>query len=663
MRQRQVHLDFHTSPLIEGIGSAFEPEAFAEAYAGAGVDSVTLFSKCHHGLSYHPTKVGRMHPHLSFDLLRAQMDALKARGIGTPIYLSAAWDEQAAAAHPDWQAVLPDGRLAFYSDEPYGGWAFLDFASPYLDYLCAQVDEVMTTYPDGDGIFIDICFQRPSISPHAQAGMAARGLDWRSEADRATFGDIAAQEFFDRVTEVVRGHRADCPLFFNSGHIRKGHRAHYARHYTHLEVESLPTAGWGYDHFPTSARYVDAMGVPFLGMTGKFATTWGEFGGYKRPEALRYECAAMAAHGAGCSIGDHLHPTGAVEPATIRLIASAYQPMVAAAPWLEGSTAARQIALVSAEAMAPGGLAGEPSHHAEADDGAVRVLLEGGFTFDVVDGESDLSPYSLVICPDAVAISPAFQARLEEHLARGGRLLLTGASGLGPGGPLFDIGAVWEGPSPMRGGDYLFAAPEIAAEGVDAPIFTYLPSERLRVTDGESLGAVHDPYIDRRPGAFSGHVHAPYRPEPSGYAAAVQKGGMIHAAHPIFSCYYLTGEVALLEIAENLIRCALAEQPLVETSLPRAGRALLRQQDGREVLHLLHANPVLRGTLRGNPVQPIQDISTLHDISVDVAVRRPVTAVRLVPDGEALPFEASGKRVRFILPRLTGQAMVEIVYG
>jgi hypothetical protein len=43
-------------------------------------------------------------------------------------------------------------------------------------------------------------------------------------------------------------------------------------------------------------------------MTGKFHTTWGEFGGFKRPNALRYECAAMLAFGSKCSIGDQLHP-------------------------------------------------------------------------------------------------------------------------------------------------------------------------------------------------------------------------------------------------------------------------------------------------------------------------------------------------------------------
>ena len=51
MRYRQIHLDFHTSEHIPGIGSRFDPDKFADTFARADVDSVTVFSKCHHGWS------------------------------------------------------------------------------------------------------------------------------------------------------------------------------------------------------------------------------------------------------------------------------------------------------------------------------------------------------------------------------------------------------------------------------------------------------------------------------------------------------------------------------------------------------------------------------------------------------------------------------------
>ena len=51
LRYRQVHLDFHTSEAITGIGSAYDRAQFQEQLRRGCVDSVTVFSKCQHGWS------------------------------------------------------------------------------------------------------------------------------------------------------------------------------------------------------------------------------------------------------------------------------------------------------------------------------------------------------------------------------------------------------------------------------------------------------------------------------------------------------------------------------------------------------------------------------------------------------------------------------------
>lgn len=664
MRSRQIHLDFHTSGLIDGIGSRFDAEAFARAFKEAHVNSVTLFSKCHHGLSYHPTEVGQMHPGLDFDLLRAQIDALHAVGIKAPIYLSAAWDEHAAKIHPEWLTVGLDDRHHRAPANPTG-WLFLDFASDYIDYLGRQVEEVMRRYPDGDGIFIDICFNPPSVSEPAKAAMTAAGLDWTDPADVERHAAMLVPRLYEAVNRAVHKYDPDMPIFFNSGHIRRGDRKRVADYFTHLELESLPTAGWGYDHFPLSARYVDPLGIPFLGMTGKFHFTWGEIGGYKRGEALRYECGAMLAHGALCSVGDHLHPTGRIDPSTMQIVGEAYAHVEACEPWVHGTRNRAEIALLSREAVTGTNLSGAPDRFQTADDGASRVLLEGGFMFDVVDTESDFTAYDLLILPDTVPVDAALKAKVEAFAGAGGRVLLTGASGIDPQtGPVFDIGATWEGTSPMAGGDYLNPVAALQADGIGEPHFMYLPSERLRVTDGTSLADIHDPYMDRTRQHFSGHIHAPCRLEPTGYAGIVEKGNFMQVAHPIFSAYHKTGAVRMLEIAEKVIAHALGHGRMVETSLPRAGRVTLRAQVGerRDVMHLLYATPALRGNLLGNEIQPIQDITPLSDIRIRLRPRGPVAAVRAVPGGEDLPFEAGEDCVSFTLPRLDGHGMVEIAY-
>ena len=88
MPSRQVHLDFHTSPLIPGVGSQFDKAQFQAALKEGNLNSITVFAKCHHGYCYYPTKVGTIHPTMDpdFDLTGAMVDAAHEIGVAAPIY-------------------------------------------------------------------------------------------------------------------------------------------------------------------------------------------------------------------------------------------------------------------------------------------------------------------------------------------------------------------------------------------------------------------------------------------------------------------------------------------------------------------------------------------------------------------------------------------------
>lgn len=51
---RQTHLDFHTSPGIEGVGKNFSKENFQEDLKTGNLESITVFAKCHHSMCYYP---------------------------------------------------------------------------------------------------------------------------------------------------------------------------------------------------------------------------------------------------------------------------------------------------------------------------------------------------------------------------------------------------------------------------------------------------------------------------------------------------------------------------------------------------------------------------------------------------------------------------------
>jgi hypothetical protein len=671
LRFRQIHLDFHTSGAIDGIGSRFDKKAYQQTLQRAAVDSVSTFATCHHGWSYYDTKVGKRHPGLNFDLLRAQFDACKEIGINVPIYLTAGVHNMAAEAHPEWREIEPDGSYGGWTKSPLAaGFKRLSFHSPYLDYLCEQVKEVMKLFPDANGIFLDIISQNEDCSVWALQHMQAKGLDPLKPEDRRQSRLDALMKYYKRVTETVRSIDPDMPLFHNSGHVTPGYRDILSL-FSHLELESLPTGGWGYDHFPMSAKYAHMLDLDYLGMTGKFHTTWGEFGGYKHPNALRYECCAMLAFGAKCSVGDQLHPVGELDASTYDIIGEAYREVATKEAFVAGAKNVADVGLLSSVSVDAAECFLKDSRERASDVGAARVLLEEHILFDVIDAEMDFAVYKIIVLPDDVSVGAELEAKLNTYLADGGKLFITGDSGIdSERGMLFDVGGDVSELSEFSP-DYALPVAGLRPDFVKNPMVMYGRSRRLKVTDGESMGVVYDPYFNRAWDHFSSHQHAPNQPEASGFDCGVRKGNVCYLAHPVFSIYRGYGQVALRQYICNALRSLLAEdQSLSINGLPSTGRVSLMHQaaEKRSILHLLYANTVNRGGATelhgGNAAgsqqsyEVIEELMPVYNISVELKLNQAVQSVCLEPEGLPINFKLEGGVLRFHLAELKCHQMI-----
>ncbi len=96
LRFRQIHLDFHTSEAIPGVGKDWDKGHFQQMLTLGRVNSINIFGKCHHGWCYYPTQVplSAMHPSLEFDLLGAMIEAAHEIDVKTPVYISVGLDEK-----------------------------------------------------------------------------------------------------------------------------------------------------------------------------------------------------------------------------------------------------------------------------------------------------------------------------------------------------------------------------------------------------------------------------------------------------------------------------------------------------------------------------------------------------------------------------------------
>lgn len=670
LRFRQVHLDFHTSEHIPDVGAQFDKAQFTAALKTGNVNSITVFARGHHGWCYYPTKIGSPHPNLKRpDLLGEMVEACRENNINVPIYLTVQWDELTAREHPEWRVMSAFNRAsasretdASAMNQLTPAWHPVCLNNPsYLDYLEALTLEVVDRYHP-DGLFMDILLSWECVCPKCLRSMEERRLDPEKSEDRRKNDREVIMAYYRRLSEAVWRKDPDMRIFHNSGHIFKGERDRY-RYFSHLEVESLPTGGWGYDHFPVSARYINTLGMEYLGMTGKFHTTWGEFGGYKRPVALEYECAAMVAFGARCSVGDQLHPSGMMDVATYETIGPAYRRVERIEPFATDATPVSEIAVVSSTAHSAATGIGEVVRHNPSDDGAARMLLELHEMFDVIDLESDFSKYRLLVLPDTIKLDDSLAKRFAAFVAGGGKLILTGASGLSvdESGFALDVDAVVSGRRSSFEPDFIEATPDLDTELPSSPFVMYERAWVVRARGkSKALAGTRVPYFNRAWDHFSSHQHAPYRTEANPeYDAVIQQGSIVYFAHPVFSAYYWIGQPLYKYLVRGALNRLFPDRSL-KVTMPSSGRVSLMEQkrENRLLLHLLFAQTQLRGTGSAHQIGEIRRIEIIEDVvpvrDVACSVRLPAKPSRIYSayTGTPIPFGWKDGTASFTVPEL-----------
>ena len=642
-RLRQIHLDFHTSPLIPNVGARFDKKEWQETLKLGHVDSITVFSKCHHGYSYHPTKVNTMNPTLKFDLLKAQLEACAEIGVRAPVYISAGLDEKDAVAHHEW---LQRGKDDYMEEPDFSrpGYHCLCFNTPYLDKLIAEVEEVMELYNPCE-IFLDIVGERMCWCDKCRDDMTAAGLDFNNDDDVREFGKKIYRNYLDKIEEAVHKHNPDTIIFQNSGHVTKGRRD-LIDTIECLELESLPTGGWGYDHFPMSAAYARTQREDFLGMTGKFHKSWGEFGGFKHPNALRYEAALSLAQGGGCSIGDQMHPEGLLNKSTFGLVGKAYAEVEAKEPWCKGAKYIADIAVLAGEALSGRNEGGN------ADTGANRIFLETNRLYNFIDLEDDFTKYKMLILPDVWKFDSELKEKIDSYLAQGGKLLLSGVSGLDENNNFcVDTGVKFIGANEFRPTYFI---PEFDTVNGTTEYLMRAENYRFENIDAEIVSHGQNPYFNRTAEHFCSHQHAPNDRSLTFPTTAI-KGNIAYIGWDIFKGYAEYGDYHIKELVNYVIKRLMNDEFTVKATIPDRGVVTLLQQGDRKIVHLLYAHT----TKRGKDTEVIEDVVPLYDVDVKVKCDLP-SKVILVPQNREIGFDYYDGEASFTVPKVEIHQMISI---
>ena len=141
------------------------------------------------------------------------------------------------------------------------------------------------------------------------------------------------------------------------------------------------------------------------------------------------------------------------------------------------------------------------------------MMKEGHYLFDFVDAQSDISQYRLLILPDIIGIDSYLKGKIDGFVSKGGRVLVTGLSGLeyangkyGDGFAL-KLGAEYHG---VRDISPVFMYPdEFQSEIGYAPYVVYSESYEIKAT-GKVKAQICEPYFKRSAEHFCSHLHAPH---------------------------------------------------------------------------------------------------------------------------------------------------------
>jgi hypothetical protein len=648
------------------VGSRFNAEEFAGTLKRNHVDSINLFGKCHHGFYYYPTKLGRVHPTLKggLDLLGGQIKACRAEGIRSVIYTTVVWAEDTCDAHPEWMQVDTEGRLGgkppFTNNYNTGtgarSWRSLCLNNPgYLEYLRREFKEMIDLYHP-DGLWIDIIWQFDCICPHCLGDMKKQGLDPEKTGDVRIHNRQVEIKFTNEMYRYIKGIDKNCGVYFNgfpaefdeidcpelsTARRRDGN--------DFIDIESLPSDAWGYSHFPILVNYVNRFDKPVTMMNGKFHKSWGDFGTLRNRAALEYECFRALAYGAGVCVGDQLHPTGKLDETVYRHIGGVFEEIERKEPWCKNTKKISQIGVYASNKTM------EDTMN-NSNEGVYRMLTELHYLFDFIDFEDEVEGYGALVLPDTVRLSPAAAARISAYLSNGGKLLLTGESGLAPGGGFALSGL---GLSHLGEEEY---SPAYAAIRSEDGFFTEIPSmdyavyqrgQRVNAGNNKVLARLTPPYFNRSWEHFCSHRQTPPRPDAAEYPFAAAGENFIYVSHPLFWDYAVNGCKVHKDIIAACLK-RLVREPLVKVSGPSTLELTLRKKDKSRILHLLHYIPMRRC----KTIDIIEDVIPLYHVAVEVKAPARPAAVYLAPEKTALDFTYSDGYVTCTLPELKGHQML-----
>lgn len=578
------------------------------------------------------------------------------------------WDEFQAARHPEWLLLDRERRSTLPSVGAPPVLTQMCLSHPGLLDLAMDHTTEILQHCDVDGLWFDMVNPAPTsvvecFCHRCLAEIEAAGQD---PLDRTVQQQRQHRLFIDtmrRLTEHVRTLRPELDVEYNTMAALGANER--MPHTDSIEIESIPSGTWGYSYLPVHGRYARTLGTSVYGITGIFQTHWGDYGGLKHPDQLRFELASTVALGLRCDVGDDPGPALRLHPAVYATIGEVYAEIERIEPYLAGAVPVAEAAIVvdgppmsqfAAELSADtwGETVSElvqkiPEAYIESGSlgaavtGTARLLVEHQVQFDIVEPAVEFERYRLLVLPDTLEVDLGLAERLQRYLDSGGAVIAAAqAAKLAATDRLWpqaldghSAGEVEHGyPYTRITGAVSESAPRYA--GYDFALYDGAERWELNGPDVVVHARLTEPAAD--PVHLAGYA-VPPSGTPTEFATVADAGGAAVLAFPIGISYHQHGYWIYRELFGHVLN-RLLPQRLTRTTAPRSAEVTLTQQaptddhGERWIVHVVNYSP-LRGQ-RGT-TERLEDPIPLREVQVHLDVETPIREAIEVRSGRTLP--------------------------
>jgi len=615
--KRMLHFDFHTAAEIDDFGKNINPAEIAQMFKDANAEYINFFARCNKGFSYYPTKIGKKHPYLDFDLLGELIKECHARDIGITAYANGVLNHAVLIEHPEWCKQSKEGK-EFVCDVEKDFHFFRQgcFNTPYREHLMAEIKEMLSYNPDG--IFIDCLLPEKCYCPACRAKMAELGID--TDDDGAVFKyacDVLLELFAEIKSMIPEGKR----LFLNSYPYEA--ISHFM---TQAELECLPTDGWGYEYFLAQAPYYRNLSDDALYMSGCFVDGWGDLGGKKEMASVENDIYDALVFGYSPAVSDHMHPRDGLDKEFYKELGKRYAFVKELEKWTEGTRIFAEVGVIRNKVTHKN--IDSKMEDGAGDRGVARMLTELKICFDVINEDLEFSKYKLLILPDNIEITEKLSEKLEK----------------------FEGAVISSGKSIASGGIWSYID-EYADDTNTHGFYKWggkvygMYDCGIRMKSKCSVSEHVEPYFNREYFNNDFHFYVPPK-DSAGYSAVAKCGKYAHIAFNVFGAYLEHGVVFHKQLVNELIDDLMGER-MIRTTLPSTSRVSLATGKNN-VLHVKVTFPEIRGT-RGI-IEEHVTVPAGHTVEISGEYKK----VSALPDLCGVSTEYKNGKTVITLPEITG---------